>query len=209
MPELVQGRRATPPFRGFGQLWRKRYRAWFLSPRDAADVVRDWQRHLSDTWPPGQDLHSPRVGMRPGSTAVAHLHLSGMPLVAGLKIMESSPNSFSLSTAEGHMFAGVIRFSVEREGELRVASVEATVRASDPLFEVGLMTGGHKREDAFWRQTLRRTARRYGIFQRMTQEYSLIDPRRRWRAAGNLRNNSAVLTPLRAAFHSLKRDGHG
>ena len=57
-------------------------------------------------------------------------------------------------TPQGHMFAGWITFSaIERDGET-VAQAQVLMRASDPIFEMGLTMGGHKQEDRFWKQTL-------------------------------------------------------
>ena len=52
------------------------------------------------------------------------------------------------------MFAGWITFSaIERDGET-VAQAQVLMRASDPIFEMGLTLGGHRQEDRFWQHTL-------------------------------------------------------
>jgi hypothetical protein len=203
LPELVEGREVILPVQGFGQLWRKRYRVWFTSEKTEDEVLGDWREHFDELWPVSQDFYEPPDGIKPGGVAVARIQLSGMPLVAGLRVIDSGSQAFTLGTTEGHMFAGLIRFSVEREGAHLIAEVQATLRASDPLYEAGLMMGGDRREDAFWRQTLRRVARRYGEFSRLEQEHRLIDGERRWAGIRNLRYNAAVLTPFRTVLRAL------
>ena len=66
-------------------------------------------------------------------------------------------------TPQGHMFAGWITFSAtERDGET-VAQAQVLMRASDPIFELGLTLGGHRQEDKFWDHTLRSLAAHLGV----------------------------------------------
>src|SRR5262249_18466045 len=63
----------------------------------------------------------------------------------------------------GHMFAGWITFSsAEEDGETE-AQCQVLMRAQDPLTEMGLMLGGHRKEDRFWEDTLRALAGRVGV----------------------------------------------
>ena len=86
-----------------------------------------------------------------------------MKLSTGVMVLYADEESFTLMTPQGHMFAGWITFSAtERDGET-VAQAQVLMRASDPIFELGLAMGGHKQEDRFWNHTLdarRRALRR-------------------------------------------------
>ena len=57
-------------------------------------------------------------------------------------------------TPQGHMFAGWITFSATEVDGDTVAQAQVLMRASDPIFELGLTLGGHKQEDRFWQHTL-------------------------------------------------------
>ena len=78
----------------------------------------------------------------------------GMKLSTGVMVLYADEESFTLMTPQGHMFAGWITFSaIERDGET-VAQAQVLMRASDPIFELGLTLGGHQQEDRFWNHTL-------------------------------------------------------
>ncbi|MBK6433999.1 hypothetical protein [Candidatus Amarolinea dominans] len=76
-------------------------------------------------------------------------------------------------TPQGHMFAGMITFSAERETNpdseaeqtalTTCAQVQALVRASDPLYEIGFRLGLLKEEDIFWKYTLTALADFFGV----------------------------------------------
>ena len=57
------------------------------------------------------------------------------------------------------MFAGWITFSADEDDGATVAQAQVLMRASDPLFELGLMLGGHGQENRFWEHTLKRWPR--------------------------------------------------
>ena len=89
-----------------------------------------------------------------------------MKLSTGVMVLYADEESFTLMTPQGHMFAGWITFSAtETDGET-VAQAQVLMRASDPIFEMGLTLGGHKQEDRFWDadadQRWRRTSARRG-----------------------------------------------
>lgn len=58
------------------------------------------------------------------------------------------------------------------------------MRAGDPMSEVGLADYGHKAEDAFWQQTLRNVAERFGVEGDLETQVVCVDRKRQWRRAG-------------------------
>ncbi|MDP9219728.1 MAG: hypothetical protein M3P23_04215, partial [Actinomycetota bacterium] len=119
----------------------------------------------------------------------------------------------TLMTPQGHMFAGWITNSAfERDGRT-IVQAQVLMRANDPLYEVGLMLGGHRQEDKFWHQTIETLATHLGSPGREhTTSLVCVDKRRQWRRAGNVRHNAAIRTtlqtitaPLRAVGRRLRR----
>jgi hypothetical protein len=67
------------------------------------------------------------------------------------------------------------------------------MRGNDPLYELGLALGGHRKEDLFWAQTLTALGQRLGVAEPQVETRSeCIDPRRQWRNARNIWHNAAV-----------------
>ena len=81
-----------------------------------------------------------------------------MKLSTGVFVLYADAESFTLMTPQGHMFAGWITFSAEREGGQAdgetIVQVLVLMRANDPLYEVAVTFGGHRKEDKFWVATL-------------------------------------------------------
>ncbi len=77
-----------------------------------------------------------------------------MKLSTGVMVLYADEESFTLMTPQGHMFAGWITFSATEVEDETVAQAQVLMRASDPIFEIGLTMGGHKQEDRFWQHTL-------------------------------------------------------
>lgn len=68
-----------------------------------------------------------------------------MKLSTGVTVLYADEESFTLMTPQGHMFSGWITFSAdERDGET-VARAQVLMRASDPIFELGLTWAGTSR----------------------------------------------------------------
>ena len=107
---------------------------------------------------------------------------------------EVEPTSFTFITPRGHTFAGRITFSAVTVADDLVARVESVVRAGDPIYELGLPFGGHAREDAFWKQTLRNLAAHLGVLGEPEMSMTLLDGHRLWRNAGNIRDNAYLRT---------------
>src|SRR5579875_3387593 len=65
------------------------------------------------------------------------------------------------------------------------------MRANDPLYEIAMMLGGHRKEDQFWEHTLTALGRYLGAPPApVVTRVVCVDPRRQWRYAGSLWQNS-------------------
>lgn len=211
----VDGRELAGPDRGFGQLWRKVYRVRLAGAEvTPQEVVRRWRARFAQYWPEGSDFHGSRARIETGEVAVINLEgPAGAPLATGVAVIQAGERSFTFMTPQGHIFAGTITFSAYTDDGDRelpgvtVAQVESTIRAGDPLFEVGARLGiVHRREDVFWQQTLARLAADFGVHrQPVTVESRLLDRSIRWRAAPNLWHNSAIRTTLYLPIHGLRQ----
>ena len=82
-----------------------------------------------------------------------------------------------------------------------VAQVQALLRASDPLFELLMMTGGHGKENRHWETTLTNLATRFGATGTATTEQVRVDRKRQWGQASNIRHNSAIRSGLWMMAH--------
>lgn len=207
----VGGKELAGPQRGFGQLWRKTYRVRLSgSSATPREVIARWKSRFSDYWPEGNDFYGSRPRIEKGEVAVINLTSPvGAPIATGIAVVHADDESFSFVTPQGHIFAGIIRFSAYRENStgITIAQVESTMRAGDPLFEIGARLGlVHKQEDTFWQKTLANLAADFGVSNAPVQlESVLLDRRMRWRAAGNVWHNSAIRTTLYLPIHGLRR----
>ena len=122
--------------------------------------------------------------------------------------------SFTLMTPQGHMFAGWITFSAEREGDQTVVQALVLMRANDPLYEVGMTFGGHRKEDKFWIATLTALGERLGIQNPVVDaKTTCVDSKRQWRHANNIWHNSmirsvlqTIAAPVIGLVHVIRRD---
>ena len=198
----VTGRRAAGPLQGFGQMWQKTFRVRL--PPDAGltpeEVIAIWKAEFPTFWPKGNTFYAPLAGIRPGEVALLSVSAAGpVKLHTGVLVLYADRESFTLMTPEGHMLAAWITFSASRESDGAVV-VQAQVleRASDPLFEMGLMLGGSGAHNRFWQATLASVAARFGSPDADVETESVcVDRRRQWRHAGNVRHNAGI----RGAIH--------
>ena len=56
------------------------------------------------------------------------------------------------------------------------------MRASDPIYEIGLTLGGHRQEDVFWDRTLTKLAAHFEHEGVVETQVVCVDRRRQWRA---------------------------
>jgi hypothetical protein len=200
----VTGRRVAGPMQGFGQMWQKTFRVRLpaeegLTP---AAVVATWKTEFPAFWPKGSTFYAPLAGIRPGEVALLSVSAAGpVKLHTGVLVLYADDEAFTLMSPEGHMLAAWITFSAAREpdGSI-VVQAQALERASDPLFEMGLMLFGSRANNRFWQATLRNVAARFGSPQAEVEtEVVCVDRRRQWRQAGNVRYNAGIRAALHAA----------
>jgi hypothetical protein len=192
-------------------MWRKTYRMDIgpaISPQEA---IATWKEHFAEFWPKGSRFDAPLTGISPGEVALLHVGIGGgVRLSTGVFVLYSDQESFTLMTPQGHMFAGWITFSAERAdggdggpqappGRPTVVQAQVLMRANDPLYELAMTLGGHRKEDRFWVQTMTALAKYLGAPAVEVRTRTVcIDPRRQWANVGAVWHNSMVRTVLRA-----------
>jgi hypothetical protein len=215
---LVSGKRLAGPIQGFGKMWQKTYQA--ALPREtvsAQELISTWKQNFPSFWPDGNRFYAPLTGIAPGEVALINARLPGnMTLSTGVMVLYADEESFTLMTPQGHMFAGWITFSAtERAGET-VAQAQVLMRASDPIFELGLMLGGHAQEDQLWNTTLTNLARHFDVDVDVDTAVVCVDKKRQWSRWTNVAQSTAIWstvytlgTPFRAVRRWAGRVRHG
>ena len=190
----VTGRRLAGPVQGFGKMWQKTYRVSLPSEQvSASKLISTWKQHFPDFWPKGNSFYAPLTGIEPGEVALLNMTLPGrMKLSTGVMVLYADEESFTLMTPQGHMFAGWITFSATERAGATVAQAQVLMRASDPIFELGLTLGGHRQEDKFWAQTLTAVAAHFGQTVEVDTQVVCVDKRRQWSRWGNIWHSSAI-----------------
>ena len=118
----------------------------------------------------GSRFEGPLTGITPGEVALLDVGIGGgVRLSTGVFVLYADEESFTLMTPQGHMFAGWITFSAERASDPAASAARPTVvqaqllmRANDPLYELAMTLGGHRKEDQFWVQTMTALAKYLG-----------------------------------------------
>ncbi len=146
---------------------------------------------------PGEPFRRQPHGDQPGEVALLDLAIGGTKLSTGVLVVYADEHSFTFMTPQGHMFGGWITFSAEGSaGAAGGTTVQAQVlmRASDPLYEVALSFGGHRKEDEILaRHALTRSARHLGEPEPLvTRSVVCVDARRQWSRWRNLWYNAAI-----------------
>jgi hypothetical protein len=206
----VAGRRLTGPVQGFGKMWQKTYRLDVGSGVTPQQAIATWKAHFPEFWPKGNRFAGALAGISPGDVALLDLAIGGgVKLSTGVFVLYADEESFTLMTPQGHMFAGWITFSGERAGHGTVVRADVLMRANDPLYELAMTFGGHRKEDLFWAQTLTALGSRLGMADGQVETKTVcVDPKRQWRHAGNLWHNSmlrSVFQTLASPFTALSR----
>jgi hypothetical protein len=169
-------------------------------------VIRTWREHFGEFWPKGNRFSAPLGRLQSGEVAVLSLEMpAGGRLATGVLVLYADDEAFTLMTPHGHMFAGWITLSAYREHGETIARAEIVMRATDPIFELGLELFGHRRENAFWEHTLGELARRFGADSVPRTEMVCLDSHRQWRYARNIWHNSAVRSVLHIGLSPISR----
>jgi hypothetical protein len=194
----VGGKRLASPIQGFGKMWQKTYRVRMPSTKvTAGELISVWKASFPDFWPAGNRFYGPLTGIAPGEIGVINATLpGGMKLSTGVLVIYADEESFTLMTPQGHMFAGWVTFSAATEGDDTVAQVQVLMRASDPIFELGLAFGGHRQEDVLWQSTLASLAARFGHEVEVETKVVCVDRRRQWSQWRNVWQSSAIRSGL-------------
>lgn len=212
----VQGRSVHSPIQGFGKMWQKTYKVTLGDDVSPQEVIKVWKERFPEFWPKGNNFYGPIAGIAPGDVALLNLKMAGgMKLSTGVLVLYADEESFTLMTPEGHMFAGWITFSAYPTGLGTVAQAQVLMRASDPIYELGLTMGGHRKEDKFWQATLGSLAEHFGIESSFERLVKCVDKKRQWKRARNVRQNAAIRTsmyrmgtPFRAVARPFKPKQH-
>lgn len=193
----VEGRRGLSPLQGFGQMWEKLYRVRLSGiTATPAEVIRVWKENFPKFWPRGNRFFAPLTGITPGEVAILHLAPGGMPLSTGVMVLYADDESFTLMTPQGHVFAGWITFSAYEEDGCTIAQAQVLMRASDPLYELGMRFGGNKAEDKFWEHTLTALAAHFKVEAQVETRVTCMDPKLQWSEIRNIWQNAAMRTML-------------
>ena len=204
----VTGKHVTGPLKGFGQLWQKTYSVRLTGSELAPEeLIKVWKAEFPNFWPDGNRFYGTAGQIEPGDVALLNISgPGGSTISTGILVIFADAESFSFMTPQGHIFAGMITFSAHEDDGVTVAQIQALVRASDPLYEMGCRVGvAHKQEDAFWHGTLRALAARFGVNGVVQQRTTLVDPRMQWSEAGNIWHNAAVRTTLYAPINLTQK----
>jgi hypothetical protein len=211
----VEGKRLASPIQGFGKMWQKTYQVRL--PRELVspeDLIATWKQRFPEFWPEGNAFYAPLTGIEPGEVALIGMTLPGkMKLSTGVMVLYADEESFTLMTPQGHMLAGWITFSATETGGETVAQAQVLMRASDPIFELGLTFGGHRQEDRFWNHTLTALATHLGAAGRTVDtQVVCVDKRRQWSRWTNVWHSSAIRStaytmgaPVRGVRRALGR----
>jgi hypothetical protein len=203
----VEGRRVTGVSGGFGKMWQKTYTCEL--PGTSAtpqQVIKVWREHFPEFWPKGNHFFAPLTGVKPGDVVPLQLKMpGGLKLRTGIVVVYADDESFSYIMPEGGMFGGMITFRATRRDATTVAEVQALIRASDPMYEMAMMFGGHRAEDKQWKHVLTKLSQQFGVEGKPTVTRTLVDKKRQWKHFGNIKKNAAIRsgaymlgTPFRA-----------
>jgi hypothetical protein len=215
----VTGRRLQGAASGFGRLSQKTF--WVRLEGAAVTpthVIDTWKTRFGEFWPKGNKMFLPAGGVKPGEVGLINATaMPGAPAMAtGVMVIYADDESFSFMSPEGHPFAGPITFSAFAEDGVTVAQVHELTRASDPLYELAMMTPGlgDRMQNDIWRQTLANLARQFGVTTPdVRSRIVIVDRGRQWSNWTNLWNNavirSAMTAPLRLFRRGDKRERKG
>jgi hypothetical protein len=203
----VDGRRLASPIQGFGKMWQKTYQVRVPSEcASATKLIATWKENFREFWPEGNHFYGALTGIAPGDVALLNMALPGkMKLSTGVMVLYADDESFTLMTPQGHMFAGWITFSASDAEDHTVAQAQVLMRASDPIFEMGLAMGGHKQEDRFWQHTMTALAAHFGHEGEVDTRVVCVDKKRQWSKWTNVWHSAAI----RSTLYTMGAPGRG
>jgi len=122
---------------------------------------------------------------------------------ADLAVAEVSPHALRVLRRKPpwYSYEAWITFSAHQDDATTVVQIEVLLRANDPMYEVTMALGGHKRENAFWLATLHNLAARFSVDATPTLEQTCVDRKRQWKNAKNIRHNAAIRSTIWTATH--------
>lgn len=206
----VSGRRLMGAASGFGKLWQKsfwvRLEGAAVTPRE---VIRAWKEEFATYWPKGSRMFLPATGIAPGEVGLINAApVPGAPAMAtGVLVIYADDESFSFMSPVGHPFAGPLTFSAAEDGGVTVVRVDELTRASDPIYELAMMTPfiGARMQTDVWRTTLRNLAKRWGVEGIVEQRIVCVDSRRQWSQAKNVFYNAGIRSTLYTFTRPFRR----
>ena len=205
----VAGRRINAANGGFGRLFQKtfsvRLEGASVTPQE---VIQTWKTRFGEFWPKGQRMFLPASGIAPGEIGLINGSIPGTPTMAtGVLVIYADDESFSFMSPEGHPFAGPLTFSAFAEDGTTVVQVQELTRASDPFWELAMMTPviGERMQNDIWRQTLRSLAAHFGVDAAVESKIVCVDKRRQWKNAKNIWQNAGIRSGLSAPLRLLRR----
>ena len=205
----VRGRKLNAANGGFGRLFQKtfsvRLEGVAVTPQE---VIQIWKTRFGDFWPKGQKMFLPATGIAPGEVGLINATIPGTPTMAtGVLVIYADDESFSFLTPEGHPFSGPLTFSAYTDNGVTVAQVYELTRASDPFWELAMMTPvlGERMQNDMWRQTMRNLAKHFGVDTTTESKIVCVDKRRQWKNAKNIWQNAAIRSGLSAPLRLVRR----
>ena len=205
----VQGRRLNAANGGFGRLFQKTFSVQVGSHVTPQAVIETWKTRFGDFWPKGQKMFLPATGIAPGEVGIINATMPGTPTMAtGVLVIYADDVSFSFMSPEGHPFAGPLTFSAHSdESGVTVAQVQELTRASDPFWELAMMTPvlGDRMQNDIWRSTLHSLAEHFGVDAAVESKIVVVDGRRQWKNAKNIWHNAAIRSGLSAPLRIFRR----
>jgi len=169
------------------------------------ELITFWKHELESFWPEAGELYRRNTSLEAGQMLGIDLEAGPLRLSTGAVVAESTPGSFTILTPQGHMLAGWTRCEATAEAGGTRARVLIEMRASDPIYEMGLKFGGHRAEERFWAELLWNLAARFDERPRIRLVRRRVDGRRQWRHWTNIRHNAGIRTTLRRLRRALTR----
>jgi hypothetical protein len=205
----VEGKRVAGLSGGFGKMWQKTYQIRLEGAQVSPEqVVKTWKENFGNFWPRKASFYGSMAGISPGDVVPLTVKTGGMKLATGILVLYADDVSFSFMTPEGHMFVGMITFSAHTADGVTIAQTQGLIRAQDPLYEVGMLFGGHRGEDRQWTHVLQSLAKHFGVEAKATTTRVLVDRKRQWSQWRNIRKNAAIRSGsymLKAPFRAIAK----